>query len=95
VKRRQTGRRPNAPHPFDQVDVTKIGGYSSWLPWEQMLPNGELTTLWERTGDLHATRVRELDGDGIRDVISRGPVRFVRVDWVGPLRWTGALEVDH
>jgi hypothetical protein len=91
AKRRQTGRRPNAPHPFDKVDVTKIGGYSSWMPWEQRVPNGELTTLWDQTGDLHATRVRELDGDAIRDVISRRPVRFVRAR-LGPLRWTEAEE---
>jgi hypothetical protein len=80
MKRRQTGRSPNPPHPFDQVD------------WEQRVPGGELTTLWDQTGDLHATRVQELDADGMVDLIRRGPVRLVRCDWVGPLRWTEAAE---
>ena len=80
------------PHPFDQVDRDKIGGHSSWVSWEERVPSGEMTTLWDHTGDLHAVRVRDLDEDALRDLISRGPVRFVRVDWVGPLRWTEASE---
>jgi hypothetical protein len=46
-----------------------------------------LESLWDSEGDLRATRARSLDREGVRDLLRRGPVRFVIARSGQQLRW--------
>ena len=51
-----------------------------------------LQALWTDAGELLAKRGRLLDREGIRDLLRRGPVRFVVARVGHPLRWVPVEE---
>ncbi|MDI3285767.1 hypothetical protein QHF83_20865 [Polyangium sp. 15x6] len=48
--------------------------------------------LWTDEGALPATRLRTLDREAIRELLRRGPVRFVVADVGHRLRWIPPAE---
>jgi hypothetical protein len=52
-----------------------------------------LDGLWDSAGTLEASKVRELTGGDIKDLLRMAPVAFVVADVGRPLRWvTGAAQ---
>lgn len=51
-----------------------------------------LADLWNDAGSMSATKVRELTGVDIRELLQAGPVRFVVANVAAPLRWVPANE---
>lgn len=49
-----------------------------------------LTELWDDAGPVAASRRRDLTAADIRELLQRGPVRFVVADVAAPLRWVPA-----
>jgi hypothetical protein len=61
-------------------------------PRDRIVTALPVQVLWTDEGDLSATRGRRLDGDAIRELLRRGPVRFVVASPGGPLRWVPLPE---
>jgi hypothetical protein len=61
-------------------------------PRKRIVTQLPLDTLWDNAGELQATRTRSLDRDGVRGLLSRGPVRFVIANGGHPLRWIPPSE---
>ena len=51
-----------------------------------------LADLWDDTGPVAATPVRDLTTADIRELLRVGPVRFVVADLGNPLRWVPVGE---
>lgn len=47
---------------------------------------------WTDKGELSAVRSRDLDGEAIRELLRRGPLRFVVADCGCRLRWIPPME---
>jgi hypothetical protein len=89
----------------DVVELRRFVAGSGYLskaysaPTEQVLDPADrvvtrlpLEQLWNKDGDVAATRWRRLDRAAIRDLLGRGPVQFVVADVGRQLRWIPESE---
>ncbi len=61
-------------------------------PGNRVVTRLPLEQLWDKDGDVGATRWRKLDREAIRDLLRRGPVHFVVADVGRQLRWIPESE---
>ena len=63
-----------------------------WDRRERVVTSMPVEQLWTDSGDLAAVRGGSLDGDAIRELLRRGPVRFVVANVGHPLEWIPAAD---
>lgn len=56
-------------------------------PAKRIVVSTPLTTIWNKSGDLDAERIRDLDVDAIKSILRHGAIQFVVANVGSPLDW--------
>lgn len=64
-------------------------------PAQRIVTSTPLRELWNEHGGVEAVRVRDINAEVIRELLRRGPVRFVVAEGGLPLRWLPEEDCFH
>jgi len=59
---------------------------------QRVITSIPLSELWDERGAVRAIRSRDLSADDIRQLLRRGPMRFVVAEVASPPRWISVAD---